>query len=76
MSENNNLKHIITLFCGAGAKTYAVQNAESLKDAMTSALSDFRMHFHLFHLPEDGIGKMSATSNCTPPNCHVIDMAF
>lgn len=71
---NSKFNYVITLFSGGGTQVYVVKHADNLEDSMNSAISHYRKKFGLFHLPEDGIGKMNATSVGTPPNCHVIDM--
>lgn len=68
------INHVIALFCNAGTQVYVIKNADDLEQAMRSAMSDYRTRFSLYHLAEDGIGKMNDTCVCTPPGCHVIDM--
>jgi hypothetical protein len=67
-------KDIVTIFCGAGAQTYVVKGASSVDEAIGASVRDYRVRFHLFHLEDDGIGKMSAKCNAIPKGCVVLDI--
>jgi hypothetical protein len=54
---------IVTLFSGAGIKNYGVRGAEDAEEAIRVSMRLYRNTLGLFHLPDDGIGKMSHKTN-------------